>query len=275
MLRRSLVLVTVLVVAGAGLAACGGDDGGGGSGTGSGSGATQDSGGGATDANLVGTEWILDQERSGLTPVPTAVVTAQFSSDGSLTGNSGCNQYRTPYTVVGSRMGVQGPIATTLMSCGNAADRLASAYLDRLPTARSFGISGSTLTIKTSGDALVYDALDPEAAVAGDWDVINYFRPGAVVSPVPGSQLTATFTDGRISGDSGCNSYTGAYSVDDTKISIGPLASTLRACADPAVGEQESQFLAALELARTFSVAGGNLTLFRDDGGIAVTFARA
>lgn len=278
-LRRSLVLVTVLLVAGAGLAACGGDDGDSGGrsdGSGGSGGASGAGGAGGADANLVGTEWVLDQDASGLTPVPAAVVTAQFSSDGSLSGSSGCNRYSTTYTVVGSRLRVTGPLAGTLMACAPAVMTLEQAYGDRLPTARSFAISGRTLTITTAGDEpLVYDALDPEQAVAGDWEAINYFRPGAVVSPVPGSRLTATFADGRISGTAGCNDYSGTYSVDDTKISIGPLASTLRACADPAVGEQESQFLAALELARTFSVAGGNLTLLREDGGIAVTFARA
>ena len=58
-------------------------------------------------------------------------------------------------------------------------------------------------------------------------------------------------------------------------IRIGPLASTLRACADPAVDTQEQQFLAALELARTYQVTGNQLTLFREGDTIAVTALRA
>jgi len=274
-LRRSLILLTVLVVAGAGFAACGGGDddparSGSGSGAGSGTG-----GSGAADANLVGTQWVLDQAASGITPAAAATATAQFSSDGSLTGNGGCNGFNTRYRTDGSSLDIDPPL-TTLMGCERAVMRVEQSYLQRLPNARSYAIDGTRLTITTrGGDPLVYDALDPEKAVAGDWEVTGYFRPGAIVSPVPGSRLTATFEDGRISGESGCNSYTGPFEVDDTKIAIGPLASTLRACADPAVGEQESQFLAALELARTFTVTGDNLTLLREDGGIAVTFARA
>ena len=261
-----VVLLPVLLVAGVGLAACGGDDDGGSGGAAS----------GGAGANLVGTEWFVDQAASGLAVVPAAVASAQFSSDGTLAGNDGCNRYSTTYTAVGSRLRVTGPIAGTLMACPDPVMQVAQDFVERLERARSFTISGRVLTIATrGGDPLVLQALDPEEAVAGPWEVINYFRPGAVVSPVPGSTLTATFADGRISGSAGCNDYSGGYEVDDTKISIGPLASTLRACADPAVGEQEPQFLAALELARTFSVAGGNLTLLRDDGGIAVTFARA
>ena len=46
-------------------------------------------------------------------------------------------------------------------------------------------------------------------------------------------------------------------------------------CADPALGTQEQQYLAALELAKTYQVTGNNLTLFRDGGTIAVTAQRA
>ncbi len=58
-------------------------------------------------------------------------------------------------------------------------------------------------------------------------------------------------------------------------IALGPFASTLRACADAAVGTQEQQYLAALGLAKTYQVTGNQLTLFRDGGTIAVTAQRA
>lgn len=271
-----MVLLVLVVVAGAVLVACGGDDGDGNRPRRDGSTGGR-AGGSTADRPLEGTQWVLDQEASRLTAVtPAAVVTAQFSSDGTLAGSSGCNRYSTTYTTSGSRLTVRGPIAGTLMACEPAVMRVEQAYLTRLPDATSFSITGTVLTVETSGSGpLVFDALDPEAAVAGDWTVVSYFRPGAVVSPVAGSALTATFDAGQISGSSGCNQYTGPYEVDDTKIAIGPLATTLRACADPAVDQQAGEFLAALELARTFSLDGAGLTLLRDDGGIAVTLQRA
>lgn len=270
MLRRTWVLVVVVVLAGSVLAACGGDD------DGRSGGGASSGGGGAADQPLEGTQWILDQQATKLTVVtPEAVVSAQFSSDGTLTGNSGCNRYTTSYAVKGSSMTIGQP-AGTLIACAAPVMRVEQAYLSRLPKAQSFSIDGTVLTIETGGEGpLVYDALDPEKAVAGDWIVTGYFRPGAIVSPVAGSELTATFDAGQVSGNSGCNQYSGPYEVDDTKITIGPLASTLRACADPAVDQQEREYLAALELARTFSLDGGNLTLLREDGGIAVSFMPA
>ena len=257
------MLVLAVVTAGALLAACGGDDDGGGD-------------GGGKNQSLVGPEWELDQQASKLgTPSRGVTVTARFGSDGSLTGNSGCNNFATTYAVDGKQLTVASQIAGTRRLCAGPANNVEAAYLARLPKAESFAIDATVLTITTSSDPLVYRAVNAKDALAGKWEVLNYFRPGAVVSPVLGSTLTAEFADGTISGNSGCNQYTGPYEAEGTSITIGPLATTLRACADPAVDQQETDYLAALALARTFSVAGGNLTLFREDGGIAVTFAKA
>jgi heat shock protein HslJ len=273
-LRRSLVLIALLVVTATVVTACGGDDDGGSRRRGGGG---SSSGGGSAGQPLEGTQWVLDQRATNLTVVaPAAVVTAQFASDGRLSGNGGCNQYNSTYSTSGAKLTVDGPIASTMMACAAPVMRVEQAYLTRLPKATSFSIDGSVLTVETTGGGpLVYDALDPEKALAGDWVVTGYFRPGAIVSPLAGSTLTATFDAGQISGDSGCNRYSGPYEVDDTKIAIGPLASTLRACADPEVDQQASDFLAALQLARTFTLDSRGLTLLREDGGIAVTLQRA
>jgi heat shock protein HslJ len=84
------------------------------------------------------------------------------------------------------------------------------------------------------------------------------------------------FAGTTASGDSGCNTFTGPVSLTGLdRIALGPFASTLRACADPTVGAQEQQYLAALALAKTYEVTGNQLTLFRDGGTIAVTAQRA
>ena len=60
-----------------------------------------------------------------------------------------------------------------------------------------------------------------------------------------------------------------------TSIHIGPLAATLRACADSALNDQETRYLAALQLAARYRVTGSRLTLYRPGGTIAATFQRA
>jgi heat shock protein HslJ len=40
--------------------------------------------------------------------------------------------------------------------------------------------------------------------------------------------------DGTLSGNAGCNEYSGPYTVTGNQIKIGPLTSTMMACSDPA-----------------------------------------
>ncbi len=232
-------------------------------------------GSGETSTALEGPTWVLDQKASNLEVIaPQYVVTATFDN-GNLSGSSGCNRYNTSYTARGSRLRISRNISSTLIACNQDASNVESSYIARLPTARTFSVDGNRLTVRTSTDGadLIYRALSARA-LRGDWQVTSYFRPGAVVSVAAGTTITANFDAKNLSGNSGCNDYGGPYKTDATKIQIGPLASTQRACAQAAVMQQESEYLAALDTVRTFSVDANGATLFRADGGIAVTMAR-
>jgi heat shock protein HslJ len=222
-------------------------------------------------------EWVLDQKASTLEAVvPSAVITARFSSNRRLAGSAGCNDYNAAYRIVGRRMRINQNIATTTKACAESVMNAESAYLERLPQVRSFRVRGSALTLETStkGAPLVYHAVRAPDALVGPWVVTSYFRPGAVTSVIVGTTLTANFGD-TLSGNAGCNDYSGPYTAKGTTISIGPLASTLRLCADPAVDQQETDYLAALQLAKSFRIDSNGLTLLRGDGGIAVQLARS
>lgn len=226
--------------------------------------------------SLEGPTWVLDQRASRLaTSSSTVQVTAVFDG-GRVSGSSGCNRYSAGYEVQGSSLTFS-PIAGTRMACEPPASTIEDEYLARLGRVRSYSIAGDRLTLAPSGAgaALVFRALDPEDAIAGSWEVINYYRSDAVVSVITGTTITARFDDGTISGNTGCNEYSGSYEVDGRSITIGPLRTTRRACVDAAAGGQESDYLAALELARSFSLDGSNLTLLREGGTIAVIYAPA
>jgi heat shock protein HslJ/uncharacterized protein YraI len=108
------------------------------------------------------------------------------------------------------------------------------------------------------------------------WQVTG-FNNGrdAVTSPLAGTTLTARFSGNTISGQGGCNDFSGGYSVSGSNISIGALAGGMMMCSEPAgVMEQESQYQAALQSAATFQFDGNRLTLRRWDGATAVTFTR-
>jgi len=90
-------------------------------------------------------------------------------------------------------------------------------------------------------------------------------------SPIAGSKITIQFENGQVSGNGGCNSYGGEYRVNGDKLELGMLMSTLMACADPAMMEQETIFMQALGDAQGFEIVGGQLQMY-GSGGEALTF---
>jgi heat shock protein HslJ len=78
-----------------------------------------------------------------------------------------------------------------------------------------------------------------------------------------------------VSGNAGCNNYNGPYEIDGDSISIGPLAGTKMACSSDELSKQETDYLAALELAESFTVTGNRLDLLREGGTIAATLEKA
>ena len=225
---------------------------------------------------LAATHWVLTGPRAIGAAAADVTVTALFDGT-TVSGESGCNAYHAPYHVRGSTMTIGKEIASTLRSCPRAPTAVERAYLQRLPRVRSYKISGTTLSLSNrSGSVLLtYRATVGAQAIVGRWEVTGYYTGSAIASVVPNSTLTAEFARSDMSGDGGCNTFGGPYTVSGSSIRIGPLNSTLRACAEEALNTQEAQYLMALELASSFTVQGSRLELLRSDGGIAVSFEAA
>lgn len=84
--------------------------------------------------------------------------------------------------------------------------------------------------------------------------------------------LTAAFADERVSGSSGVNSYSGSYKTDSGgAFEMEEVSSTSMAGPEPAM-RAESAFLTLLRQARSFTVAGGKLTLYDEGGNESLIF---
>lgn len=226
---------------------------------------------------LRGTNWVLTDHVPLGTPLDDVAVNAVFDPK-RVGGSSGCNGYSRSYTTRGSRMTIADDGVSTLIACEGAAGKVETKYLAALSRVGRWRINGNRLTLSTRAGRrlLVYRASIGASALRGMWDVTSLYTGDAISSPVPGSALTLEFAGDTVSGDSGCNTYRGPVQLTGADgIALGPLAATRRACADPAVGTQEQQYLAALGLTKTYRVTGDQLTLFRAGGTIAVTATRA
>ncbi len=110
-------------------------------------------------------------------------------------------------------------------------------------------VAGMLLT--TAVPAMAGDVAPPNGSVVGDWR-----------TSTDGVRQTLTFdSDGSVYGDSGCNRFTGGYTIKGDRIKIGPLASTLKACPEPIMGA-EMAFLTTLQSAKTFAATDTRLKLY-------------
>lgn len=79
-------------------------------------------------------------------------------------------------------------------------------------------------------------------------------------------------TDGRFSGNTGCNSAGAAYVVDDGELTIRPMLVTKRACMNPEGNRLEHAWLQAVEKAKRFRITDGQLELLSADGTVRARF---
>lgn len=104
------------------------------------------------------------------------------------------------------------------------------------------------------------------------WTLVSLGDP-ASPQPVVGTPPTLVFSASGVSGNAGCNSYSGNFTFDVNTLTIGQTVRTLMACTDQAQMDQENAFLDALATASTFQISGSQLQITYDGG--VLTFAGA
>ena len=101
------------------------------------------------------------------------------------------------------------------------------------------------------------------------WILTEFGPSDNLTAVLPDSEVTLNFDDGQINGSAGCNSYFGDVTVEDGSLSVGLIGSTLMACVDDGIGQQEADFLAALGQANAYTLEDNQLTL-QYEGGILI-----
>jgi heat shock protein HslJ len=93
--------------------------------------------------------------------------------------------------------------------------------------------------------------------------------------PIPGRNVTVTFSNGSMRGSAGCNSFQGKYQVQGRALTFNELAATEMACLEPdGIMQQEQAVLGFLREADAFERQGKQLHILRADDAVLV-FERA
>ncbi len=235
---------------------------------------SDESGAHMTDA-LRNTTWTL----VGSPLAAEGVEVVMAFGDGTVSGFSGCNRFSGSYRLTVDTLEF-GPLATTRMACPPDAMRMEDDVLGRLAQVVTAAIEPAELHLfDAQGALLLRFGTQLSDGLGGDWLVtsIHYPERQAIISTR--GMVNVTFGPNQVSGHGGCNRFHGPVTVVETAMSIGPLVATGEFCesdadAGPTIMEQEQALIRALEASVGYRIEGRKLTLWRGDGGIALTLTR-
>jgi heat shock protein HslJ len=221
---------------------------------------------------LLNSQWQLTAMGTAGAPAEIAadtVVTLEFPTAQEIAGYGGCNGYTGTYQADDDNIGFSEVIAT-LMACEDSTVMDQEiAYFDLLPLMTQYEIGDGQLTL-TSEDGLQQMQFVPSGAYAlrrTRWQLSGFTSGGESMTPLESAPITLEFsTQTDVGGSGGCNSFGGMYTVEDDSITFGELASTLMACLDEAVMDQEAWFFETLALVERYEIAEGQLILHTPDG---------
>lgn len=114
-----------------------------------------------------------------------------------------------------------------------------------------------------------------ELIIPSQWKLVSFSKSNVETPVVQGSSITLKFeTKDQIGGKGGCNSYGAAVEMQGNTLTIKGITSTLMACADEQVTEQEFRYFQALQSATRFEISGDNLTIWYKDEQSKLNFAK-
>lgn len=112
----------------------------------------------ATSADLAGTNWLVvgyNNGREAVVGVLTGTeITANFGTDGQLSGSAGCNQYFAGFTVDGDALTIDMP-GSTMRFCPEPPGVMEqeTEFLAALGTVATFGMEGNLMVLRTADGA--------------------------------------------------------------------------------------------------------------------------
>jgi heat shock protein HslJ len=218
------------------------------------------------------------QDANGSAPVvPGTMITAFFDGQGSVSGTSGCNDYRASYSSGGNTTLLVGPPTSTKRACTSPEGVMAqeARYLAALQAARLYSVDGLLRLADVRGETVLTYTLTPGGApvdaplnVTG-WYVDSFVdAAGRTYRPAGLTTIRLVFgDDGVLYGNAGCNNHYGPYRLaGGDAISIGEQTATRVYCGIGGVMEMEQAYLAVLPNMTRYAVAGDTLRLSAPDG---------
>jgi heat shock protein HslJ len=109
------------------------------------------------------------------------------------------------------------------------------------------------------------------AALIGSWTLTWYGPADSPVPAVEDKEAGLTFNeDGTVVGNSGCNGLGGSYSVEGNQVTFSEIVSTLIACEEPLMAQENAVHRVLTDTA-TYQIEGDALTLSNNEMVLVLT----
>jgi heat shock protein HslJ len=114
----------------------------------------------------------------------------------------------------------------------------------------------------------------PKADLAGGWKLLSYGDAANPTSALPGVDAILEFEKGHVSGNVGCNSFSGSYEMQGDSITFGPMMATEMYCEETSAQEQGVLGILASEAVMKVKLDRNILTLTSEDGSSVIQLER-
>jgi heat shock protein HslJ len=195
-------------------------------------------------------------------------VRLQFTDDGRLIADAGCNTMQGPVNLGGNRIEVS-DLATTGMGCPAAAQEQ-DGWLTRFLSGKpSWKLDGSTLVVTSPTTEVTFadrKVAEPDLTLQGTRWTVDTVVDGEVASSTPATaSASLVFDKDTVAVSAGCNSGSGSYQLTGNTIRIGDIATTRKAC-EPDVMSLENAVLTVLRGDVTYEIDSDRLILKQPTG---------
>ncbi len=144
------------------------------------------------------------------------------------------------------------------MACGPPQGAVEAEFTEKLERVAAWHVQSDELVLADDdgGELLRFNV----PSLSGNWTAFSTYQVDSVSSLLEGTEITASFEDGTLTGSAGCNTYRATYESGRGTLKISPPAGTRMSCPEPAgVMEQEQTYLAALPEVARYSLEGDQL----------------
>ena len=226
--------------------------------------------------NLNGTSWELAQvSRKGKNVVipKEAKITINFLEN-EINGFSGINNYSGDY-MVKNNFTLSADVATTLMAGSENLMNIEQNFLDILQSFPKISYNASTLILSNKKEVWTFKVLTLNKKLKNtSWKLLN--MDGKDVSKLISkneNNITLSFNENGINGNSGINNYFGDYEIVNNNIKIGPLGST-RMAGPENLMKVEREFLELLGNSKKVKLSDQKTLILTTDKGKTLIFEK-